>query len=86
MLGISYWTKNYRTALETADPVALGREYPYYDPIHLLPAEGQARWRSPARATALELVRSPGQYSWRAPRSAGTARQAMTKTASKIAG
>jgi lysine 2,3-aminomutase len=55
--GISYWTKNYRTALEAADPVALSREYPYYDPIHLLPAEGQARWRSPARATAPELVR-----------------------------
>jgi len=57
VLGISYWTKNYRTALEAADPVALGREYPYYDPIHLLPAEGQAWWRSRARATAPELVR-----------------------------
>jgi KamA family protein len=43
--GISYWTKNYRTALEAADPLALDREYPYYDPIHLLPAEGQSWWR-----------------------------------------
>jgi lysine 2,3-aminomutase len=40
-----------------ADPVALGREYPYCDPIHSLPAEGQAWWRSRASATAPELVR-----------------------------
>ncbi|HMD94433.1 MAG TPA: lysine 2,3-aminomutase [Trebonia sp.] len=53
-LGISYWTKNYRTAIETADPLALSREYPYYDPIHLLPEEGQTWWR--ARAQAPELV------------------------------
>jgi lysine 2,3-aminomutase len=48
-LGISYWTKNYRTAIEAADQLALSREYPYYDPIHLLPAEGQAWWRAQAR-------------------------------------
>jgi KamA family protein len=53
-LGISYWTKNYRTAIEAADPLALSREYPYYDPIHLLPEEGQTWWR--ARAQAPELV------------------------------
>ena len=41
-LGISYWTKGYRTALEADDPVALEREYPYYDPVHLLPGSGQA--------------------------------------------
>jgi lysine 2,3-aminomutase len=45
-LGISYWTKNYRTAIEGGDPVALSREYPYYDPVHLLPEAGQAWWRS----------------------------------------
>jgi KamA family protein len=45
-LGISYWTKNYRTALEAADPLALGREHPYYDPIHLLPAEGRQWWQA----------------------------------------
>jgi KamA family protein len=45
-LGISYWTKSYRTALEADDPVALEREYPYYDPVHLLPEHGQAWWRS----------------------------------------
>ena len=44
-LGISYWTKNYRTAVEAADPLALNREYPYYDPIHLLPEQGQQWWR-----------------------------------------
>jgi lysine 2,3-aminomutase len=43
--GISYWTKNYRTGIETADPQALTRRYEYYDPIHTLPAEGQAWWR-----------------------------------------
>jgi KamA family protein len=48
--GVSYWTKNYRTALETDDPLALGREYAYYDPIHLLPADGQAWWRARSAA------------------------------------
>ncbi len=44
-LGISYWTKGYRTALEADEPIVLDREYPYYDPVHLLPASGQAWWR-----------------------------------------
>jgi lysine 2,3-aminomutase len=44
-LGISYWTKNYRTGIESGDPLALQREYEYYDPIHLLPEAGQAYWR-----------------------------------------
>src|SRR5689334_879425 len=43
-LGISYWTKNYRTAVEAGDPLALRREYAYYDPIHTLPADGQQWW------------------------------------------
>jgi KamA family protein len=43
--GISYWTKNYRTALEAEDPDALERQYEYYDPIHALPAAGQEWWR-----------------------------------------
>ena len=43
--GISYWTKNYRTSIEADDPDALTREYPYYDPIHTLPASGQDWWR-----------------------------------------
>ncbi|MDQ3877644.1 MAG: lysine 2,3-aminomutase [Actinomycetota bacterium] len=49
-LGISYWTKNYRTALEKEDPAALSRRYPYYDPIATLDEEGQNYWseRSPA--------------------------------------
>jgi lysine 2,3-aminomutase len=46
--GISYWTKNYRTAIEADDELALGREYPYYDPIYTLPEAGQAWWRSRA--------------------------------------
>ncbi len=43
-LGISEWTKNYRTGIEFDDPNALERGYRYYDPIHTLPAEGQAWW------------------------------------------
>ena len=56
-LGISYWTKNYRTGVEAEDPLALSREYPYYDPIYLLPEPGQAWWRARARAAGgLQLV------------------------------
>jgi lysine 2,3-aminomutase len=42
--GISYWTKNYRTSIEAADPEALSRTYEYYDPIHTLPPAGQDWW------------------------------------------
>ncbi len=45
-LGVSSWTKNYRTAIELGDAEALHRTYPYYDPIHSLPAEGQDWWRA----------------------------------------
>jgi lysine 2,3-aminomutase len=51
--GISYWTKNYRTAIEGDDPLALDREYAYYDPIHLLPDEGQEWWRAQSRTAEL---------------------------------
>jgi lysine 2,3-aminomutase len=43
--GISYWTKNYRTALERDDADALSRTYEYYDPISTLPPAGQDWWR-----------------------------------------
>jgi lysine 2,3-aminomutase len=43
--GISGWTKNYRTGIESEDPEAFTRRYPYYDPISTLPPEGQAWWR-----------------------------------------
>ena len=52
VLGISYWTKNYRTSIEAADPAALDRNYPYYDPIDTLPAEGRDQWRRIAAATS----------------------------------
>jgi len=55
VLGISYWTKNYRTALEADDPLALSGKYPYYDPVHLLPDDGRTWWL--ARAGGPELVR-----------------------------
>ncbi|MGE2834244.1 KamA family radical SAM protein [Mycobacterium sp. SMC-4] len=44
-LGISYWSKNYRTILESSDDEALNRVYPYFDPIDSLPALGQEWWR-----------------------------------------
>ena len=44
-LGVSYWTKNYRTGLDLTDVDALNRIYPFYDPIDSLPASGQAWWR-----------------------------------------
>ena len=47
--GISYWTKNYRTAVEAGDPLAMRREYAYYDPIYTLPADGQQWWRDRSR-------------------------------------
>ncbi|GLZ28434.1 lysine 2,3-aminomutase [Lentzea sp. NBRC 105346] len=43
-LGISYWTKNYRTGIELEDPEALDRQYPYYDPISTLSETGQNWW------------------------------------------
>jgi lysine 2,3-aminomutase len=46
--GISYWTKNYRTSIETDDPEAMSRTYEYYDPIHSLPESGQQWWRDHA--------------------------------------
>jgi lysine 2,3-aminomutase len=48
-LGISYWTKNYRTGLEVTDPDALRQRYEYYDPIYTLPEDGQAWWREQAQ-------------------------------------
>jgi lysine 2,3-aminomutase len=40
--GISYWTKNYRTSIESTDEEALSREYVYYDPIYTLGETGQS--------------------------------------------
>ncbi|MCI0570833.1 MAG: lysine 2,3-aminomutase [Myxococcaceae bacterium] len=46
--GISYWTKNYRTGIESEDSGALDRRYVYFDPIYTLPEAGQAWWREHA--------------------------------------
>ncbi|MDP9234700.1 MAG: lysine 2,3-aminomutase, partial [Actinomycetota bacterium] len=43
--GISSWTKNYRTSIETEEPDAISREYEYFDPIASLPEEGKNYWR-----------------------------------------
>ena len=67
--GISCWTKNYRTGIEADDELALSREYPYYDPIYMLPESGQAWWRvfrsqrsrsHPAPAGVVRLADSGG--------------------------
>ncbi|RKT54952.1 KamA family radical SAM protein [Saccharothrix australiensis] len=47
-LGISYWTKNYRTGIELEDPDALSRRYPYYDPIPTLGEAGRRWWSTRA--------------------------------------
>jgi lysine 2,3-aminomutase len=44
VLGISSWTKNYRTSLDAGDQDALNRRYHYYDPVHTLPDEGRQWW------------------------------------------
>jgi KamA family protein len=46
--GISYWTKNYRTGIESGDSEALDRRYSYYDPIYTLPEAGRVWWRAHA--------------------------------------
>jgi lysine 2,3-aminomutase len=56
--GISYWTKNYRTSIEStvdADEVE-SRRYAYYDPIDTLPEAGQRWWRKQAETTDAELA------------------------------
>ncbi len=47
--GISTWTKNYRTSIESADVDVTSTAYAYYDPIDTLPAEGQTWWRAALR-------------------------------------
>jgi lysine 2,3-aminomutase len=38
--------------VEADDPLALRREYAYYDPIHTLPADGQQWWLDRERGRA----------------------------------
>jgi lysine 2,3-aminomutase len=57
--GISYWTKNYRTAVEVGDPLAIGREYAYYDPIYMLPEHGQTWWRARSGQSSPEPEPAP---------------------------
>jgi lysine 2,3-aminomutase len=61
--GISYWTKNYRTAVDADDELALEREFEYYDPIYLLPESGQRWWRERALDLAAAAVREPAHAS-----------------------
>jgi lysine 2,3-aminomutase len=50
--GISYWTKNYRTSIESTDAEALTRTYPYFDPIDTLPDSGRRWWAKQEAADA----------------------------------
>lgn len=43
-LGISYWTKNYRTTLDSDDSAAPHHRYPFYDPIDTLSPAGREWW------------------------------------------
>ncbi|WUH88891.1 lysine 2,3-aminomutase [Streptomyces sp. NBC_00433] len=42
--GVSRWAKNYRTPIEEAESPSPEPHYPFYDPIHTLPPEGQQWW------------------------------------------
>lgn len=42
--GISYWSKNYLTTIEKDKPENLNKLYEYWDPIDVLPEEGQKYW------------------------------------------
>lgn len=54
VLGMSYWTKNYRTGIELDDTEAVrDKRYVYYDPVHTLPLEGQDWWRSQGHVEGL---------------------------------
>jgi lysine 2,3-aminomutase len=54
-LGISYWTKNYRTIVEADDSDALSHMYEYYDPVYTLPESGQAYWREQSKLTQTQV-------------------------------
>jgi lysine 2,3-aminomutase len=58
-LGISYWSKNYRTGLDGSDGEALNRVYPFYDPIDRLPASGQQWWRKNAESPCEPVLSIP---------------------------
>jgi lysine 2,3-aminomutase len=76
-LGISYWTKNYRTSIEASDPDALTRRYPFYDPIDTLPKAGQEWWRN---------MKSPEQVRADGDEAAARSREAGERQASSEAG
>ncbi|MBI1376073.1 MAG: lysine 2,3-aminomutase [Frankiales bacterium] len=61
--GITYWTKNYRTGIETADAEALSRTYEYYDPIHTLGTTGQQWWTQHADSSIAAAESSRGVHS-----------------------
>lgn len=48
-LGVSQWTKNYRTGIEPDDLDALTRRYPFYGPITTWPEPGRRWWRENAQ-------------------------------------
>jgi lysine 2,3-aminomutase len=53
-LGISHWTKHYRTTVELDEPDVLNRRYQYYDPITTLPDSGRRWWSELTRTRSVE--------------------------------
>jgi lysine 2,3-aminomutase len=62
-LGISYWTKNYRTSIEFDDPDALNQHYEYYDPLQTLSSAGLEWWHRYAKST-IELGHTHAAHKW----------------------
>ncbi|MFJ8623078.1 KamA family radical SAM protein [Kitasatospora sp. NPDC093550] len=73
--GVSYWTKNYRTSLETdgGPQGALDRRHPFYDPVDTLPEAGR-RWWAESAAAPRTTAAPAAPAAVRAPRTARGAR------------
>lgn len=55
--GISSWTKNYWTPIETNEGDPMLGKYMYFDPVAELPPEGQAYWAQQQRNSRLITLR-----------------------------
>lgn len=55
--GISSWTKNYWTPIETNEGDPMLSKYMYFDPVAELPPEGQAYWAQQQRNSRLITLR-----------------------------
>jgi lysine 2,3-aminomutase len=60
--GISCWTKNYWTTVEGEEGDPKQMEYEYFDPVSLLPNEGQRYWSSEGKIDGRRRVRVGFSY------------------------